>query len=110
MTKRRLASVLVAALVVVSGAFLVVPVFSGGIGFLLYVGIFRALFPSMINWGDHDAFMKCSGAIADPRHWPHPPSYACLAMHLCANEAVLSEDQTKALYKQIRKTPGCQDP
>src|SRR5271170_3865022 len=110
MIKRRLASVLVAALVVVLGAFLVVPVFSGGIGLLLYVGIFRALFPSTINWGDQDGYMKCSGAIADPSTWPHPPNYACLAMHLCANEAVLSADQTKALYEQIRKTPGCQEP
>jgi len=109
MTKRRLASVLLAAVIVLSGALLVVPVFSGGVGFLL-VGIFRALFPSTINWGDKDAFMKCSGAIADPSTWPHAPNYACLAMHLCANEAVLSEDQTKALYEQIRKTPGCQDP
>jgi hypothetical protein len=78
--------------------------------FLLYVGIFRALFPSTINWGHKDAFMKSSGAIADPSTWPHAPNYACLAMHLCANEAVLSENQTKALYEQIRKTPGCQDP
>jgi hypothetical protein len=78
--------------------------------FLLYVGIFRALFPSTINWGHKDAFMKSSGAIADPSTWPHAPNYACQAMHLRANEAVLSENQTKALYEQIRKTPGCQDP
>jgi len=102
--------VLLAAVVVLFGVLLVVPVFSSGVGFLLYVGIFRALFPSTINWGDKDAFMKCSGAIADPRKWPNAPNYACLAMHLCANEAVLSEDQTKAPYGQIRKTPGCQDP
>jgi hypothetical protein len=31
-------------------------------------------------------------------------------MHLCANEAVLSEPQTKALYEAIRKTEGCQEP
>ena len=110
MTKGRLASVLLAVFVVLSGALLVVPVVSGGVGLLFYVGIFRALFPSTINWGDKDAFVKCSGAIADPRNWPPAPNYACLAMHLCANEAVLSEHQTKTLYEQIRKTPGCQEP
>ena len=107
MTKRR---VLVLVLLVLAGALFLFPVVSSGIGFVVYVGIFRALFPSTIYWGDKDAFMKCPGAIADPRDWPREANYACLAMHLCANEAVLSEEQRKALYDQIHKTPGCQEP
>jgi hypothetical protein len=31
-------------------------------------------------------------------------------MHLCANEAVLPEPQTKALHDAIRRTEGCQEP
>jgi hypothetical protein len=31
-------------------------------------------------------------------------------MHLCANEAVLTAAQRKALYAQISNTPGCQEP
>jgi hypothetical protein len=31
-------------------------------------------------------------------------------MHMCANEAPLSDAQTTALYDQIRHTPGCQEP
>jgi len=109
MTKRRAAYVLVAGLVVLSGALFVVPIVSRDAGLYL-VGTFRMLFPSTIYWGDRDAFVKCPGAIADPRKWPPAANYACLAMHLCANEAPLSEAQRRALYDQIHRTPGCQEP
>ena len=111
MTKRRVAYVLVlvVGLVFLIGALFVVPVVLRGVGLYLYSGI-RLLFPSTISWGDKDGFIKCSGAIANPGNWPREANYACLAMHLCANEAVLSENQKKALYDQIHKTPGCQEP
>jgi hypothetical protein len=78
-------------------------------GFFLYV-VVRSIFPSMIEWGDKDAYVKCSGAIADPRLWPAPAGEACEAMFMCANEAVLSDQQRKALYAQARSTPGCGEP
>jgi hypothetical protein len=56
-----------------------------------------------------DAYAKCESAIAHA-DWPKAPANACAAMHMCANEAVLSEAQTKALYVATRKTPGCQEP
>ena len=49
MTGRR---VLVLTLLVLAGALFLFPVVSSGIGFVVYVGIFRALFPSTIYWGD----------------------------------------------------------
>jgi hypothetical protein len=79
------------------------------IGFL-YVGVFGSLFPATISWDAKIAYVKCAGAIADPRIWPAPPAQACEAMYLCANEAVLSAQQRRALDAQIRKTPGCQQP
>ena len=80
------------------------------IGLLLYVGVFQGLFPATISWDAKNAYLKCDGAIADPRGWPVPPAAACEAMYLCANEAVLSKQQRKMLYAQIRRTPGCQEP
>lgn len=79
------------------------------VGLFLYVG-FQDLFPSTISWDAKNAFVKCPGAIADPRGWPASPAGACEAMYLCANEAPLSEQQRKALYAQIHRTPGCQEP
>jgi hypothetical protein len=83
----------------------------GAAGFVGMFGFwsFRAMFPSTISWNSKDAFAKCPSAIAN-EDWPKAPANACAAMHLCANEAVLSEQQTKALYDVIRKTAGCQEP
>jgi len=67
-------------------------------------------FPSTIYWGEHGAAAKCSGAISSLWGWPPDPVQACLAMHLCANEAVLPGWQRRALYDAIRRTPGCQEP
>jgi hypothetical protein len=82
----------------------------GATGFMGVLGFFvsRAVFPSAISWDAKDAFAKCPSAIANA-DWPKAPANACAAMHLCANEAVLSEQQTKALYDAIRKTEGCQE-
>jgi hypothetical protein len=80
------------------------------IGLLLYVGVVQGLFRSTISWDAKNAYLKCDGAIADPRQWPPPPAAACQAMYLCANEAVLSARQHRALYAQIRRTPGCREP
>jgi hypothetical protein len=80
------------------------------LGLFLYVGIVQSLFPGTISWDAKNAYAKCGGAIADPRIWPASPTQACRAMHLCANEAVLSARQRQALYDRIGKTPGCQEP
>jgi len=83
----------------------------GATGFLGVLGfsVFRAIFPSTIAWNEKDAYAKCDSAISNA-DWPKAPANACAAMHMCANEAVLSEPQTKALYEAIRKTAGCQEP
>ena len=83
----------------------------GATGFVSMFGfwMFRAVFPSTIAWNEKDAYAKCESAIANA-DWPKASTNACAAMHMCANEAVLSEPQTKALYEAIRKTPGCQEP
>jgi hypothetical protein len=80
------------------------------VAMFLYVGVYQSLFPSSVSWSSHSAYMKCEGAIADASQWPAPPARACQAMHLCANEATLSDAQSRALAAQIRATPGCQTP
>ena len=111
MVMKRIAPVLIAGFIVLVliGTLAFVSALSSDAG-LLAVATFRALFPSTIEWGDKDGFKKCPGAIANSRKWPIEPIYACLAMHLCANEMKLSESQRRALYDQIHKTPGCQEP
>jgi hypothetical protein len=83
----------------------------GATGFVSMFGfwIFRAVFPSTIAWNAKDAYAKCDSAIAHA-DWPKTPAHACAVMHMCANEAVFSELQTKALYDAIRKTEECQEP
>ena len=83
----------------------------GATGFLGVLGfsVFRAIFPSTIAWNEKDANAKCDSAISNA-DWPKAPANACAAMHMCANEAVLSEPQTNALYDAIRATAGCQEP
>ncbi len=80
------------------------------IGLLLYVGVYQGLFPATISWDAKNAYVKCYGAIAHPQTWPAPAAAACEAMWLCANEAILFEQQHATLYAQIRRTPGCQEP
>jgi hypothetical protein len=68
------------------------------------------LFPSTISWDGHAAAARCLGAISSLWGWPSDPVEACFAMHLCANEAVLSDWRHKALYDAIHRTPGCPEP
>jgi hypothetical protein len=84
----------------------------GGNLILLFIALFvqSALFPSTISWDSHEAAAKCPGAIATPSQWPQAPAAACEAMWMCANEAVLSDAQHRALYDSIHRTPGCQEP
>ena len=102
--------IIVTAAVAIAGAAILASPIPSIVGLIAYVGIYQGLFPSTISWDAKNAYLKCPGAIADPRTWPPTPNAACEAMYLCANEAVLSESQMKALYAQIRKTPGCQEP
>jgi hypothetical protein len=74
---------------------------------LFFYGVFQPLFPSTIDWDDRTAWLKCEGAMADPRKWPPTPYGTCVAMHMCYNEAPLSEAQQKTLEEQMRKLPGC---
>jgi hypothetical protein len=108
MSRRRTVLLAAVAAIALAGAFAVA---LGATGFLGMLGfsVFRAAFPSTISWNEKDAYAKCDSAIANA-DWPQAPAHACAAMHLCANEAVLSEPQTKTLYEAIRKTEGCQEP
>ena len=107
MSRTRTAVLIAAAAVGVLVAISPLPNF---IALLLYVGVYQGLFPSTISWDAKNAFAKCYGAIDDPRQWPPGANAACQAMHLCANEAVLSDGQHAKLYSQISRTPGCQEP
>ena len=108
MSRRRTVLFSLAAAVAMAVAFAAA---IGATGFVSMFGfwMFRAVFPSTIAWNEKDAYAKCESAIANA-DWPKAPANACAAMHMCANEAVLSEPQTKALYEVIRKTAGCQEP
>jgi hypothetical protein len=110
MTGRRKILLACAAFVAAIVAFLAV---TGGANFIfLLITLFiqGALFPSTISWDSHAAATKCPGAIAHTEQWPPGPAAACEAMWMCANEAALTDSERKALYAQIRNTPGCQEP
>ena len=68
------------------------------------------LFPSTISWDGKSAWKRCESAIAGRTSWPAGPQPRCRAMHLCANEANLSEQQLDALTQAIRETEGCEAP
>jgi hypothetical protein len=108
MRRRRTVVFTAAAVVALAGAFALALGATGFIGVLGF-SVFRAAFPSTISWDAKDAFAKCDSAIANA-DWPKAPANACAVMHLCANEAVLPEPQTKALHDAIRRTEGCQEP
>ena len=95
----------IAALVLLAGLATAFPFAS----IFLRVGL-DSLTPQAIGWEAKNAWSKCDGAIGGTVDWPSQPALACAAMHMCANETVLSEPQTKALYEAIRKVPGCQEP
>jgi hypothetical protein len=68
------------------------------------------LFPATISWDGKTAWKRCESAIAGETSWPPTSGLACEAMHLCANEAPLSEFQKRLLYHKISETPGCPEP
>jgi hypothetical protein len=70
----------------------------------------QEIFPSTVSWDGKNAWIRCESAIAGRTSWPASPQAACAAMHQCANEAPLSEQQVELLYQTIRDTPGCQAP
>ena len=59
-----------------------------------------------MTWDDRRAYVKCEGAMADPKQWPGAPELACGAMNMCAAEAALSSPQRAALQEAMRKM-GC---
>jgi hypothetical protein len=107
LTRKRIAIVM--AFIFAGGLLLTTPV-PGIVAMFLYAGVYQSLFPSSVSWDSHGAYVKCAGAIADASQWPTAPALTCQAMHMCANEATLSEAQSRALAAQIRATPGCQQP
>lgn len=66
--------------------------------------------PRMISWEAKNADRKCEGAIAGSLPWPSETKAACRAMNLCANEAVLNNEQQASLMLAIRRLPDCEDP
>ncbi len=74
---------------------------------LFYFGAVESVFPSAISWDGKTAWQRCASAIDNRTTWPDAPRAACAAMHLCANEAPLTDGQKQLLVKTIRATPGC---
>ena len=70
----------------------------------------EAIDPSLISWDGHSAYARCPSAIAGRTSWPDTPDAACEAMHMCANEATMSDTQATLLDQAIRATPGCEPP
>ncbi len=61
---------IVVAFAVVLGAIMVMP---GAPDFVLlsaYVTVHNFMFPETISWDAKNAYLKCPGAILDPRQWP----------------------------------------
>ena len=99
--------IVIAAAIVFGGAIVWATGLPGFMATLFYGGIYQSLFPSSVSWDSHGAFVKCAGAIKDGALWPPTPNAACEAMHMCANEAALSDSQHRALAATIRGRPGC---
>lgn len=68
------------------------------------------LHPASISWDGKTAWRRCDSAIAGDTSWPSSPQAACEAMHLCANEAPLTDTQRSRLAELIRGVAGCQEP
>ena len=77
--------------------------------FLLMI-IDEELHPEKISWDGKTAWKRCDSAIAATTSWPGSPAAACAAMHLCVNEAPLSDAQRQKLDATIRNTPSCPEP
>jgi hypothetical protein len=72
--------------------------------------VIEELDPTSISWDGKTAWRRCDSAIAGRTSWPQSPQGACAAMHLCANEAPLSDSQKQQLAQAIRETPDCPKP
>lgn len=70
----------------------------------------EALVPATISWDGKTAWRRCDSAIEGRTSWPATAPAACEAMHLCANEAPLTEPQRRALEAIIAKVPNCATP
>jgi hypothetical protein len=81
---------------------------AAAVAFPIVAIIWTSLSPDTVSWDSKSAFVKCDGAIAR-NAWPDDPARACAAMHLCANEATLSDRRTAALRDMAKRTPGCGD-
>jgi hypothetical protein len=110
MTRKRGILLAIGAAAAAGVAFLVMTGLGNLIVTIAGIVIQTTLVPSTISWDSHAAEAKCSRAISHLLEWPPTPAGACEAMHMCANEAPLSESQRRALYLQIRNTPRCQEP
>ena len=105
MTRKRLLIIGVAAAIVVALAcWLALPL--SWFGWMAR----EEMFPSTISWEGKSAWKRCESAIAGRTTWPAAPDARCAAMHLCANEANLSEQQVDALTLAMREVPGCPPP
>src|SRR5262245_54940822 len=88
---------------------LAIPILAKPVAWLWWMAA-EEMFPARISWDGKTAWKRCESAIAGRTSWPDAPDAACAAMHLCANEAPLSEEQVEQLSRAIGDTPGCQPP
>jgi hypothetical protein len=72
--------------------------------------VWESLYPANISWEGKTAWRRCDGAIAGQTSWPPSPQAVCEAMHMCANEAPLTDHQKQRLAQLIRGIAGCQEP
>jgi len=77
---------------------------------LIHEIVVDELHPERISWDGKTAWKRCDSALAHRTAWPASPRAACAAMHLCANEASLSDRQKQLLAQAIQATPDCPPP
>jgi len=100
---RRVALITLLSVTAVAGAIVAISPFPG----LALRIVIEELDPTSISWDGKTAWRRCDSAIAGRTSWPQSPQDACAAMHLCANEAPLSDSQKQQLTQAIRDTPDC---
>jgi hypothetical protein len=107
MSKRRIIFFAVAVIIVIVFA----AVFTSPLGrLLIHEIVIDELHPERISWDGKTAWKRCDSALAHRTAWPESPQAACAAMHLCANEAPLSDRQKQMLAQAIRAMPDCPPP
>ena len=103
LTVRRVAVVTLVGVVAVAAVIIAISPFPG----LALRIVIEELDPTSISWDGKTAWRRCDSAIAGRTSWPQSPQGACAAMHLCANEAPLSDSQKQRLAQAIRDTLNC---